>query len=179
MQTQNIKTELTINETKVVIGHQFLEDIARNIPDVKENKAVFGVLAQSENPSVRETISRNDNLSKKIIHLLLNDENQEVVDNILSHNEHGKQISEETLFSLIASNNTKYLKTIAQNIDNYVLCDTCKIATILSEHENTSVRYSLVHWRSNDAVTSKILKKLSEDEDFDVAKQAKEALDWR
>ena len=81
--------------------------------------------------------------------------------------------------ALIAGNNTKYLKTIAQNIDNYILCDTCKIATILSEHENTSVRYSLVHWRSNDAVTSKILKKLSEDEDFDVAKQAKEALDYR
>ncbi len=179
MQTQNIKTELTISGVGVVIGHQFLEDVARNIPDVKENKAVFAVLAQSENPSVRETISRNDNLSKKVIHLLLNDENQEVVENILSYTEHGKQISEETLFALIAGNNTKYLKTIAQNIDNYILCDTCKIATILSEHENTSVRYSLVHWRSNDAVTSKILKKLSEDEDFDVAKQAKEALDYR
>ncbi len=179
MQTQIIKTELVINGSSVVIGHQFLEDIVRDIPDIKENKSVFSTLAQSENPSVRESISRKDKLSKKTIHLLLDDENQEVVDNILSNSDLAKQISEDTLFDLILGNNIRYLKTIGSNIDNYALCDTCKIATILSEHENTSVRYSLVQWRSNDAVTTKTLKKLSKDKDFDIAKQAKEALEWR
>ena len=109
----------------------------------------------------------------------MDDENQEIVDNILSSSDLAKQIREDKLFELISGNNIKYLKTIGSNIDNYSLCDTCKIATILSEHENTSVRYSLVQWRSNDAVTTKILKELSKDKDFDIAKQAKEALEWR
>ena len=47
MQTQTIKTELVINGSGVVIGHQFLEDIVRDIPDIKENKSAFSTLAQS------------------------------------------------------------------------------------------------------------------------------------
>lgn len=176
---QTIKTELVVNGIKVVVGHQFLEDIVRDIPDVKENKPVFASLAQSDNPDVRESISRKDNLNSKIIHLLLKDENQEVVDNVLSNTDLAKYIKEETLFDIIEMNNIKYLKTIASNIDSYVLCDTCKIATILSKHKNASVRYALVHWGSSSAVTSKILKALSKDKDFDIAKEAKKTLEWR
>jgi hypothetical protein len=44
---QTIKTELVVNGSKVVVGHQFLEDIVRNIPDVKENKSVFTTLSLS------------------------------------------------------------------------------------------------------------------------------------
>lgn len=176
---QTIKTELVVNEKKVVIGHQFLEDIVRYIPDIKENRSIFNVLSTSDNLEVRESISRNDHLSTKTIHLLLQDENQNVVDNILSNSDLAKQISEETLFELIESNNIRYLKTIASNIDSYALCDTCKIATILSQHENVTVRYGLVNWRSSDSVSTKILRELSKDKDFDVAKQAKEALEGR
>jgi len=172
---QIIKTELVVNGINVVVGHQFLEDIVRDIPDVKENKPVFALLAQSDNPDVRESISRKDNLNSKTIHLLLKDENQEVVDNVLANTDLAKYIKEETLFDIIKMNNIKYLKTIASNIDSYVLCDTCKIATILSKHKNASV----VHWGSSSAVTSKILKALSQDEDFDIAKEAKKTLEWR
>ena len=176
---QTIKTELIVNGMKVVVGHQFLEDIVRDIPDTKENKSVFSTLALSDNPEVRESISRKDNLSTKTIHLLLNDTNQEVVDNILSNSDLAKHIKEETLFNIIKSDNIKYLKTIASNIDSYVLCDTCKMATILSKHKNTSVRFSLVHWNSSNAVTNKILQSLSKDKDFDIANEAKKSLEWR
>ena len=176
---QTIKTELVVNGSKVVVGHQFLEDIVRNIPDVKENKSVFTTLSQSDNPEVRESISRKDNLNSKTVHLLLKDDNPEVVDNVLSNSDLAKQIKEEILFNFVKTDNIKYLKTIASNIDSYVLCDTCKIATILSKHKNTSVRYALVHWGSSNAVTSKILKELSKDEDFDIANEAKKALEWR
>ncbi|MBL0707449.1 MAG: hypothetical protein JJW00_00155 [Sulfurimonas sp.] len=74
---QTIKTELSINGRSVVIGHQFLEEIVGDIPDVKESQEVFSVLAQSDNPYAREILSRDvDNLNKDTIHLLLNDENQ-------------------------------------------------------------------------------------------------------
>ena len=176
---QTIKTELVINGNKVIIGHQFLENIVRDIPDIKENKSIFTILATSDDPEVRETISRNDHLSKKTIHMLLKDENQNVVDNILSNSDLTKHIEEEVLFAIIKSNNIRYLKTIASNIDSYALCDTCKIATILSEHQNVTVRYALLNWGYSDAVSSKILTKLSKDEDFDIAKEAKEILERR
>lgn len=74
---QTIKTELSINGKSVVIGQQFLEEIVRDIPDVKESQEVFSILAQSDNPYAREILSRDvDNLNKDTIHLLLNDENQ-------------------------------------------------------------------------------------------------------
>ena len=38
MQKEEMKVELTINGQKVKIGHQFWEDMANDIPDVKENK---------------------------------------------------------------------------------------------------------------------------------------------
>ena len=47
------------------------------------------------------------------------------------------------------------------------------------KHKNASVRYALVHWGSSSAVTSKVLKALSKDKDFDIAKEAKKTLEWR
>jgi len=163
MQTQTIKAELLINGKKVVIGHQFLEDIVRDIPDIKENKEIFNNLVLSDNPDVREYLTRVDNIGKKSIHLLLNDTNQEVVDGVLSNSDLAKYISEEALMKIIDSDNTKLLMTIASNIEDYVKCDLCKIVNILANHKSVSVRYNLVRWRTNDIISVKILKQLSKD----------------
>ena len=179
MQTQTIKAELLINGKKVVIGHQFLEDIVRDIPDIKENKEIFNDLVLSDNPDVREYLSRVDNIGKKSIHLLLNDTNQEVVDGVLSNSDLAKYISEEALIKIINSDNTKLLMTIASNIEDYVKCDLCKIVHILANHKSVSVRYNLVRWRTNDIVSIKILKQLSKDKDIDVAKDAAKELKRR
>ena len=179
MQTQTIKTELLINGKKVVIGHQFLEDIVRDIPDIEENKEIFNILASSDNPDVRYILSRIDYLGKKSIHTLLNDTNQDVVDGMLSNSNLAKHISEEAIFKIIESNNTKLLMTIALNIEDYVKCDLCKIVNILANHKSVSVRYNLVRCRTNDIVSIKILKQLSKDKDIDVAKEALEELERR
>ncbi len=179
MQTQTIKAELLINGKKVVIGHQFLEDIVRDIPDIKENEEIFNDLVLSDNPDVREYLSRVDNIGKKSIHLLLNDTNQEVVDGVLSNSDLAKYISEEALIKIINSDNTKLLMTIASNIEDYVKCDLCKIVHILANHKSVSVRYNLVRWRTNDIVSIKILKQLSKDKDIDVAKDAAKELKRR
>ena len=175
MHRQTIKIELSVNGRSVTVGHQFLEDIVRSIPDIKENKTLFSELALSDNPEVREVISRNNYLNKKTIHLLLSDEDNSVVDNILSNSDLTKYITEEVLLEVIESDNTIHLKTIASNIETFSLCDTCSIAHKLSQHENPSVRYALVRWYVSDVVSTKILKLLASDSDFDVAKEAKEA----
>lgn len=180
MQTQEIKAELLINGSKIVFGHQFLKDIIRAIPDIKENQSIFSILAKSDNPEVREEISKKDNLSKKTIHLLLDDDSQEVVNNILSNADSAKKINEDILLKIIKSDNIKYLITIASNIDDYVLCNTCKIVKILSRHKNSSVRYSFFDWGgSSNVIPTKILKKLSKDKDIDVATEAKKGLSRR
>ena len=179
MQTQTIKAELLINGKKVVIGHQFLEDIVRYIPDIKENKEVFDTLVLSDNPTVRENLIRFENLSKKSIHTLLNDTNQEVLDGVLSNSDLAKYINEDALMNIIEADNTKLLMTIASNIEDYVKCDLCKIVNILANHKSVSVRYSLVRWRTSDIVSIKILKQLSKDKDIDVAKEALEELERR
>ena len=179
MQTQIIKTELFINGKKVTVGHQFLEDIIRDIPDIKENKEIFNALVLSDNPYLRESLTRIDNIGKKSIHLLLNDTNQDVVDGVLSNAVLAKHISEEDLMKIIDSDNVKLLMTIASNIEEYVKCDLCKIVNILANHKSVSVRYNLVRWRANDIVSIKILKQLAKDKDIDVAKEATKELDNR
>jgi len=179
MQTQTIKTELLLNGQKVSIGHQFLEDIVRNIPDTKENKAIFDILALSDNPSVKEDIASKDNLNKKTIHLLLEDTNQDVVDNVLSNRDLAKYIKEDVLFKIIKTDNIKHLKTIASNVEDYKKCDICKIVKKLANHKNPLIRYELVRWRPSEIITTKILKQLANDKDIDVAKEAQEELERR
>ena len=177
MQTQTIKTELLINGEKVVIGHQFLEDIIRDIPDIKENQDIFNTLVKSDNPDVRECLTRVENIGKKSIHILLNDDNQEVIDGVLSNSNLAKHINEEILLKIIDGDNTKLLMTVACNLDDYVRCDLCKIVKILANHTSTSVRYSLLKWSASDVVSVKILKQLSKDKDIDIAKEAAIALE--
>ena len=177
MQTQTIKTELLINGKKVIIGHQFLEDIVRDIPDIKENQEVFNSLVLSDNPDVREYLTRVDNLSKKSVHILLKDTNQEVVDGVLLNSDLAKLISEEALLKIIDTDNTKLLMTIASNIDDYVKCDLCKIVKILANHKSASVRYNLVRYWSSHSVPVKILKQLSKDKDIDIAKESIDVLE--
>jgi len=174
---QTIQTELLINDKKVVIGHQFLENIISDLPDIKENQEIFNTLVLSDNPDVREYLTRVNNLSKKSVHILLNDTNQEVVNGVLSNSNLAKRISEEVLLKIIEADNTKFLMTIASNIDDYIKCDLCKIVNILANHKSVSVRYNLVRWRTNDIVSIKILKQLSKDKDIDVAKDAAKELD--
>ncbi|MDF1878393.1 hypothetical protein JHD46_01925 [Sulfurimonas sp. SAG-AH-194-C20] len=178
-QTQTIKTELLINGRQVLVGHQFLEDIVRDIPDIKENKEVFNTLVLSDNPDVREYLTRVDNLSKKSVHVLLNDTNQEVVDGVLSNSDLAKLISEKALLKIIDSDNTKLLMTIASNVDDYVKCDLCKIIKILANHKSAAVRYNLLRCWSSDSVPIKILKQLTQDKDIDVAKEAAKTLERR
>ena len=180
MQTQIIKTELLINGQNVIIGHQFLEDILRSIPDIKENQKIFNSLVFSDNPNVREELTRVNHLSKKSVHILLNDTNQEVVDCVLSNSSLANKISEEALFKIINSDNKKLLMTIASNIDSYVKCDLRKIVNILVNHKSASVRYSLIKkWGFNEILSIKMLKQLSKDKDIDVVIDAVEELKRR
>lgn len=179
MQKEEMKVELTINGQKVKIGHQFLEDMVNDIPDVKENKKVFTILASSDNYRIKEYISQKSFLSTETINTLLNDKSDEIVDNILSNRDINKHITNEQIFSIIEKDNTKLLSTIAKNLDELQSCDRCKIINHLSKHKSSSVRFSLFTYNVSDLISTDIVKELCDDEDFDVANKARKELSQR
>jgi DNA-binding phage protein len=179
MQTQTIKTELLINGQQVSIGHEYLEDTIRDIPDIQDNANIFDILSLSDNPDVRDSIARKEHLNKQTIYRLLNDSSQDIVESVLSNTDINKYIKNKTLLKIIKTDNIKYLIAIAQNIEDYVKCDQCKIVKILSTHKNPLVRYNLIHYRVSEVISTKILKKLSRDNDITVAQKAQERLDNR
>ena len=179
MNKQAIKTELLIDGKKVLIGHDFLESIVRHIPDIKENREIFDALVFSNNPEILEYLTQIDGLSKKSIHILLNDDDQNVIAGVLTNADLAKHIKHKSLMKIIKSDNTKLLMWISASIESYVKCDLPKIIKILANHKSAAVRYQLVKWRASDIVSTKILKKLSKDSDADVAKAAESALNKR
>jgi len=176
MKKQELSVELFINGTKVKAGHDFLEDIVRNIPDTKTNSKIFDILATSNNYEIRENISRFESLSDEAINIFLEDDCIEAIDNILCNSAVNKNINDEQLRNIIKKDNVKLLCTIASNIDDYQNCNICKVIKRLSKHPNAKVRYSLLRWRVSDLVSTKILKNLSNDSDIDVSSKAKETL---
>lgn len=176
MQKQEIKIELKINDVNVKVGHKFLELICKDIPDTKENKKVFSILALSDNDEVREDVSRNEFLSKDTIDILLKDENNQVVDNLLLNRDINKHITNTQLFEIIKNDKVRLLCTIAERIDQFDSCDKCMIIKKLANHKNSKVRHSLFCYGVSDLLNIKILQKLASDKDYDVAYKARKEL---
>lgn len=179
MQTQTIKVGLTINGHEVHVGHKFLENIARNLPDISKNQSIFEQLAYSENPEVRENVARNDSLNKHTVIKLALDHVQDVAKAVLSNRKHAKVIDEEVMNKLMAMGNIELLCEIASSVEDFVLCDICDLVNKLSQHTNARVRYALCNRVFSDVVSVKILQKLVNDEDVDVSEVAREALEGR
>lgn len=176
MLKESLKVELSINGQKVNVGHKFLEDIVRNIPDVKENKKVFNLLSKSDNYTVREHTSRKEFLSSETIEVFLEDECDEVVDNILSSYDVNKKITDAQINKIIEKNNVRFLETIASNLDYYNSCNRCELLEKLLKHKSPIVKSALLIHTVSDLLSNDMLKILSDDEDFDVASKAKEEL---
>lgn len=174
MQQENIKVELTMNGVNVQVGHSFLEDISRDIPDIKENKKVFEILAKSDDFKVRRNVAYKDNLNKNTIDILLQDSDMEVVDSILSNRDAPKFITQEQLQRIIDLDNIILLETIGNRIDNYASCNTCKIINKLVKYPNARVRASL--FRVFSSLNIKQLEILSQDSDSEIASEAKKEL---
>ena len=179
MHTHTIQIELLIDGHKATVGHQFLEDTVRQIPDIEANKPIFDILAASDNPNVRRALTAKEFLSPKTVHTLLSDPDREVVEGILSNSHLAQLIRPKALKRILAADDVELLTTIGANIEDYTRCDTCSIADQLSRHPNPLVRYSLPGWMVSDVVSSRILKRLANDKDPDVAQRAAMSLEQR
>jgi len=174
MKKQTIKVKLSLNGKKVQIGHQFLEDISRNIDDARENRKIFTLLATSDNPAIRKSISNHYHLTKKAVNILINDTSSTVINNILSNSSAAKYISHNKLMKFIKSDNITYLCSIASNIEGFKKEDACKIINILVNHKNPLVKYNLVKYGASELINTATIKQLTKDKDIDVSSSAKD-----
>ena len=176
MKKEIVQIKLIINSHTVKVGQRFLEDISNNIQDIKENKKIFDILSMSDNYTVRENISRNDNLSSNTVERLLNDENDEIVENILSNRTINKFITNKQLKRIIKKGSIKLLCLIASRVNEYQNTNMCKITKLLAKHPNQQVRLSIFNWNVPDVISIKTLKRLSKDTDLDIRYEAKKVL---
>lgn len=180
MLKQEIKIEFTLNDQKVNVGHQFLEEIIKHIPDVKENESVFDLLATSNNYLIRESISKNTYLPKTTINILLSDKSDTIVENILLNRDINYLITDEQLQTIISRDNERLLEAIGFNLSNCKGRNSYIIIKQLLKHPCSKVRYSFFfHFKGANLISTKDLITLCNDEDFDIACEARRELNDR
>ena len=176
MQTKDLKIELRIDGVAVKIGYELLESLSRNIPDIKENAKVFEKLALSHHYEVRENIAEKKIINKKTIKLLLKDKRHGLITRLLRNTKVASKFSFKTIKKIIALDNPIHSETIAENLGDFIKCDSCKLAKILLKHKDPAVRGALCR-RWHNTTPKSIIKKLTFDKDVNVANDAKEYLE--
>jgi len=176
MELKELKLEMKIDEEKVFIGHDFLNQTVSNIPDIKENKKIFNILAQSNLTYARDIVSSSDNLSKESFKILMNDAVDEIVCNLLDNNKATQYFTDEIVENILAKDNTKLNIKIAENIGEFKLCNIPKFINKLVTNVSSEVRYSLMSYSNTDFISMEQMELLSKDLDIDVSKKAKEEL---
>jgi len=174
MQKEQIRVELSINRLQVTIGYEFLENISMNIPDIKENKKVFEILAKSDDFEVRRAISYKGNLNKNTIDILLQDTDSDVVQNLLNNRDVAKFITQEQVESILKQDNTYLLETVGRSIDDFQSCNVCKLMDKFIKHPSARVRGSVLRYRRE--LNLQQLELLTNDSDANIASEARSQL---
>lgn len=102
MKTINIK--LMIDGKEVTLGHQFLEDIVNEIPDIPQNKKIFEVISKSDNNEVRRLVTKKKFLNKRTINSLLNDSSKTVISNLFYNENIAKRITKKQIMKIMKTN---------------------------------------------------------------------------
>lgn len=173
---KSIDISLVIAGKEVTLGHQFLENIVNEIPDIPQNKKIFEIISKSDNDEVRRLVTKKKFLNKRTINSLLNDSSKTVITNLFYNENIVKRITKKQIMKIIKTNDKEFLCIIATHLKKFSLINKCKFAKKLSKHPNPSVRYNLIANSEPESIPISVLKKLTKDEDPIVALKAKSRL---
>ena len=132
MQTRDLKVELKIDGVAVRVGYELLETISRYLVDIKENAKVFEKLAHSTHYDIRENIADKESINKKTIKLLLKDKRHGLISKLLRNTKVANKLSFKIIKKIIALDNPLHCVHIANNIDDFIKCDICKLSKYLA-----------------------------------------------
>ncbi len=168
------EVKLTVNGKSVRLGYDAVEDIMYSIPDKKRFNNIIREFAMSPIPQVRMEVASRSAINREIVDILLEDTQIDVLRNLVSNHRARRMIPESTLLRLIRTHDFEILETIAENIDQFSMCDPGIIAENLRGSENPKVRELLAE---NEFVDKKVLEILSHDDDNEIAVKARATLE--
>ncbi|CAN1503980.1 hypothetical protein MCEREM21A_00585 [Sphingomonadaceae bacterium] len=176
MTTVQFKLTIEIDGAAVIqeyLGSECVSALAGRIPDVAENKSIFGHIAKSSSSEVRSEIAYKDHLNEDTVELLSQDASIDVRRRICSQSSFREWASTEILLEYIRAD-IECAKTIAGNISEYSNADVNEVAIEICEHADPDVRNALAgSW----GAPKKFLKKLLSDPDASVRSSAQRSLD--
>jgi|LauGreDrversion4_2_1035121.scaffolds.fasta_scaffold12392_7 HEAT repeat protein len=176
MTSVKFKLMIEIDGTEVIseyLGSECVSSLAGRLPDIAENKALFGHLAKSTSSEVRSEIAYKDHLNEETVELLSQDNSVDVRRRICGQKPFREWACTEILLNYISAD-IECAKTIAGSISDYGNADVNDIAIEICEHPDPDVRNALAgSW----GAPKKILKKLLSDPDASVRASAQRSLD--
>ncbi|MBW2569233.1 MAG: hypothetical protein JRE47_07635 [Deltaproteobacteria bacterium] len=161
--------KVIVNGIEVSLNHQEIDELPDLLTCSEKNQAVFHELAKSPSSLVRESMAYNKVLPEETVALLLKDKSIDVLRRIVENSRAVELITEDDMDRLISTEDTELMTTIAENIDNYYLCDPDFICDRLVNQANPHIRLELA--KSNFTPRA-YLKKLAKDTDIYVSEKA-------
>lgn len=167
--------KLIINEVEVNLGIESMKDIVSMIADKVDCKDAHHEMALSNIASIRADIAYKENISEETAKLLLADRDNAVLENIVSNKVVQSVATNEDIEHIITYASQSTLKGFVSYIAHFENIDTGEIYAKLLAQNNPDITLSIAE--SYDT-PKRILKKLAKDSDVDIAKAAKNCLDY-
>ncbi|SMP80836.1 hypothetical protein SAMN06295888_13615 [Desulfonatronum zhilinae] len=169
-----LNVKITVNGVSARIPYDQIDNLVYSIPDESRHNDVIAELARSTHPHVRMAVASRDTLDRKIVSILVEDTQIDVLRNLVSNSRARMFITETCLLRLIKTEDHDILVTVAENLDSFPHCDEDVLAEKLARMDNPVIRGILAE---NVSVSRQVLEQLSHDEDEDIAEKAADSLE--
>lgn len=172
-----MQSSIVVNGVEVSLGHRELENVCWMLEDCEKNREIFHEMATSGFVEIRRHIAGCEHLNSDTFKMLLDDSSIEILRSILVNDKAKEWITMDHIKRYLEIGDTEMMVTLVSDVGFYAnekeVCDMNWLCEQLSNHPDPSVRFALAE---NVDVPIYLLIKLANDDDVEVAAQAKETL---
>jgi hypothetical protein len=172
-----MKAKLVVNGVETILGHEELDDICYQLADTEKNQVVFAELAKHPSAKIRRKVADQACLDPETVQRLLHDSCIDVVRAVVVRSETVVTLSRQEIDRLIQIGDTDLIVNLVIGFHGNSSYVPARKRTWfygkLVGHPDPEVRSMVAEC---DSVPVKLLRKLAQDEDVNVADQARETL---
>jgi hypothetical protein len=172
-----MKAKLVVNGVETILGHEELDDICYQLADTEKNQAVFAELAKHPSAKIRRKVADQETLSPETVQRLLHDTCIDVVRGVVVRSETVVTLPRLEIDRLIQIGDAELTVNLVIGFHgNSGYVPARKRAWFYGKlvgHPDPEVRSMVAEC---DSVPVKLLRKLVQEEDVNVAEHARETL---
>ncbi len=172
MSKNEFAVKLTVGAVTIELGIEEARNAFCGLEDRESRMEIFAELAKSPSHPVRADVAGKEQISKETVDLLAGDSVVDVLKNLVRSYGARSHLNDEQLAGFVAKDAELALE-IASQFDQYSGANTLKLAELLAQHADPTVRLRLA---DNSSTPKAVLKALSRDTDMGVATAAKSSL---